>query len=116
MKRIKNILKIIVVLMLFVSCQKETPQKVVEKTVLTLINRRQIRPESCSDQTDQGCQLSTEARKLLLNALVDNFSCPLPKNTNTNTHASNLFQALRFQIRSLKSYVLDSSEFKAWRN
>ncbi|CAM1362357.1 hypothetical protein TOREUM_20701 [Tenacibaculum litoreum] len=34
MKRIKNILKIIVVLMLFVSCQKETPQKVVEKTVL----------------------------------------------------------------------------------
>jgi len=34
MKRVKSILTIIVVCILFVSCQKETPQKVVEKTVL----------------------------------------------------------------------------------
>lgn len=34
MKRIKNILGIIIVCTLFVNCQKETPQKVIEKTVL----------------------------------------------------------------------------------
>ena len=34
MKRIKNILGIIVVCTLFASCQKETPKKVVEKTIL----------------------------------------------------------------------------------
>ncbi|WP_028892974.1 hypothetical protein [Tenacibaculum sp. 47A_GOM-205m] len=34
MKRVKSVLTIIVVCILFVSCQKETPQKVVEKTVL----------------------------------------------------------------------------------
>ncbi|WP_440069508.1 hypothetical protein [Tenacibaculum discolor] len=34
MKRVNNILGVIVVFIMFASCQKETPQKVVEKTVL----------------------------------------------------------------------------------
>ncbi len=34
MKRKTNVLGIITLLLLFVSCQKETPQKVIEKTVL----------------------------------------------------------------------------------
>lgn len=34
MKRVNNILGVIVVFIMFTSCQKETPQKVVEKTVL----------------------------------------------------------------------------------
>jgi len=34
MKKIKNVLTIMVAFVLLVSCQKETPQKVVEKTVL----------------------------------------------------------------------------------
>lgn len=34
MKRVNNILEVIVVCILFMGCQKETPQKVVEKTVL----------------------------------------------------------------------------------
>lgn len=34
MKKINNILGVIVVFIMFVSCQKETPQRVVEKTVL----------------------------------------------------------------------------------
>ncbi|PIE40283.1 MAG: CRISPR-associated endonuclease Cas1 [Gammaproteobacteria bacterium] len=80
---------------------------IVERVVLTLINRCQIKPDDFST-TDKGCQMSSEARKTLLNEL-------LVQLTRSSDTAPSLLNSMKDQALSLAISCKTGQTFQAWK-
>jgi len=80
----------------------------VERVILTLINRGQVKPDHFAT-TEQGCQMSSEARKALLQAL-------LVQLTNKHKDRTNLMDSMKEQAYSLALSCKTGQRFSAWRS
>jgi len=80
---------------------------IVERVVITLINRAQIKPDDFS-QTDKGCQMSSEARKTLLNEL-------LVQLTRHSASSPSILDSMKEQALSLALSCKTGQSFRAWR-
>lgn len=80
---------------------------IVERVVMTLINRSQIKPHDFSE-TDQGCQMSSEARKTLLNELLIQL-------TKQSTNSPSIIDGMKEQALSLALSCKTGQRFQAWR-
>ena len=78
----------------------------VERVVLTLINKGQIKPDDFS-QTDQGCQMSSEARKTLLHGL-------LVQLTQTSSYQQSFLNEMRDQAYRLAVSCKTQQSFVPW--
>lgn len=81
---------------------------VVERTVLTLINRRQLTPDDFSE-TESGCRISSEARKCLLNALLSELTAKRKKDK-----VRMIDHMFKQPINLIESFR-HTNRFSAWR-
>ncbi len=79
----------------------------VERAVLTLVNRRQIKPEDFA-VTEQGCQMSSEARKTLLVHLLASL-------TRQQGDQPPLAEEIRKQAWRFALSCRTGQDFAAWR-
>lgn len=80
---------------------------VVERTALTLINKRQLKPEDFVTQTN-GCEISREARKRFLTQLLADLTGKRPKQDR-------IIDQFIAQIREVKIALKLGSTPKFWR-
>lgn len=80
---------------------------IVERVVLTLINRLQIKPTDFQI-SEQGCSMSANARKVLLTSLLQALTQPRPDKPR---YLDDIFQ----QPRKLAQACRLRSDFKPWR-
>ena len=80
---------------------------IVERVVITLINRAQIKPDDFAT-TDHGCQMSSEARKALLNELLIQL-------TRHSASSPSLIDSMKEQALSLALSCKTGQRFQAWR-
>ncbi len=80
---------------------------IVERVVLTLVNRGQLKPDAFAIG-ERGCQMSSEARKTLLNELLIQL-------TRQTDKAPSLIDSIKNQAISLALSCKTGQTFHAWR-
>ncbi len=90
------------------SDMQEPFRMVVERTVLTLINRRQIKPDDFQI-TPEFCNMSSEARKTLLTAIMQELTQP------RSNHKTRLLDDIFSQPIRLNQSIRQQANFRAWR-
>ena len=91
----------------FASDLMEPFRVVVERTALTLINKRQLKPEDFVTQSN-GCEISREARKRFLTQLLADLTAKRPKQDR-------IIDQFIAQIREVKIALKLGSTPKFWR-
>ena len=84
----------------------------VERTVLTVIKRKQLSPDDFSQHETQGVQMSQEAQKIYLTQLEKRFLIPVKVKGQSTGHC--LHGHLHQQNMSLKQCLNNISEFNAF--
>jgi len=85
----------------------------VERTVLSMVHRKQLSPEDFSQQSDNKCEISANARKRYLQSLISTLETPVLAKGAEQAEA--IHEHLYQQALSLVNKCHQQGEFKVWR-